>query len=68
MCATLHTNTMVRRGQVVAGTRADTLVVMKKVIDEAKRLRDPTAGHEVKEIGRPTVGVVITGNEVYHGR
>jgi len=69
MCATLHTNTMVRRGQVVAGTRAIPLVVMKKVIDEAKRVAGSNGRTiEVKEIGRPTVGVVITGNEVYHGR
>ena len=69
MCATLHTNTMVRRGQVVAGTRAIPLVVMKKVIDEAKRVAGSNGRTiEVKELGRPTVGVVITGNEVYHGR
>jgi len=69
MCATLHTNTMVRRGQVVAGTRAIPLVVKKKVIDEAKRIAGSDGGTiEVKELRRPRVGIVITGNEVYHGR
>lgn len=35
MCATLHTNTVVKQGQVVGGTRAIPLVVKKKVIEEA---------------------------------
>jgi len=69
MCATLHTNTMVRRGQVVAGTRAIPLVVKKKVIDEAKKVAASDGRIiEVKELRRPMAGVVITGNEVYHGR
>jgi molybdenum cofactor synthesis domain-containing protein len=76
MCATLHSNTVVKRGQTVAGTRAVPLVVKKKIVDEAVRLvkRGPGFGVqgqgviEVKEMRRPRVGVVITGNEVYHGR
>jgi hypothetical protein len=69
MCATLHTNTMVRIGQVVAGTRAIPLVVKKKVIDGAKRIAGSNGKTiEVKELRRPSVGVVITGNEVYQGR
>ncbi|MFA5353637.1 MAG: molybdopterin-binding protein, partial [Thermodesulfovibrionales bacterium] len=67
MCATLHSNTVVREGQLVAGTRAIPLVVKKTIIEEALRC----AGKgviEVKEIRRPKVGVVITGNEVYYGR
>ena len=35
MCATLHDNTVVKKGQVVAGTRAIPLVVKKKVIEQA---------------------------------
>ncbi len=75
MCATLHSNTLVRKGQVVAGTRAIPLVVKKAVVEEAvKRLkaegkRLKTNGViEVKELRRPRAGVVITGNEVYYGR
>jgi len=69
MCATLHNNTLVRKGQVVAGTRAIPLVVKKKVIEEAKKVVGSGGKTiEVKELRRPTVGVVITGNEVYHGR
>jgi molybdopterin biosynthesis enzyme MoaB len=35
MCATLHNNTLVKKGQIVAGTRAIPLVVKRKIIEEA---------------------------------
>jgi len=35
MCATLHGNTLVKTGQVVAGTRAIPLVIKKKIVEEA---------------------------------
>ena len=38
MCATLHTNTVVRQGQTVAGTRAIPLVVKKSIVEEAVRI------------------------------
>jgi molybdenum cofactor synthesis domain-containing protein len=67
MCATLHNNTLVKRGQPVAATRAIPLVVKKKVIDEAAQA---AAGGvlSVKELRKPRAGIVITGNEVYYGR
>jgi hypothetical protein len=85
MCATLHTNTVVKKGQEVAGTRAIPLVVKKAMVEEAVRIgesartssppRPPLARRgsregvvEVKELRKPRAGVVITGNEVYHGR
>jgi molybdenum cofactor synthesis domain-containing protein len=93
MCATLHDNTVVKKGQDVAGTRAIPLVVKKSIVEEAVRIGDKVRSSEfgirskavnpqsairnpqshggvieVKEIRRPKVGVVITGNEVYHGR
>ena len=69
MCATLHTNTVVKAGQVVAGTRAVPLVVKKSVIAEAVAAAE-SAGRivEVKELRKPKAGVVITGNEIYYGR
>ena len=36
MCATIHTNTLVRKGQTVAGTRAIPLVVKKRLVEEAE--------------------------------
>ncbi|MEW6739670.1 MAG: molybdopterin-binding protein [Nitrospirota bacterium] len=69
MCATLHGNTVVKRGQVVAGTRAIPLVVKRNVVEEAVRITE-SAGKiiEIKEMRKPKIGVVITGNEVYYGR
>ncbi len=78
MCATLHGNTVVRKGREIAGTRAIPLVVKRSVVEEAvkiaRKVQSPEANVqrtgviEVKEIRRPKAGVVITGNEVYHGR
>ncbi len=75
MCATLHDNSLVRKGQLIAGTRAIPLVIKKQVVKEAVEAvrtsgsRVPGCGVlEVKEIRKPRVGVVITGSEVYLGR
>jgi len=72
MCATLHTNTVVNKGREVAGTRAIPLVVKKGLIENAVRSAECGVRKqgviEVKEMRRPKAGVVITGNEVYHGR
>ncbi|MEK7712503.1 MAG: molybdopterin-binding protein, partial [Nitrospirota bacterium] len=35
MCATLHSNTVVKKGQLVGGTRAIPLVVKKSIVEEA---------------------------------
>jgi len=69
MCATLHTNTVVRKGQSVGGTRAIPLVVKKDIVQSAVRIGED-AGKiiHVKEVRKPNVGIVITGNEVYYGR
>jgi molybdenum cofactor synthesis domain-containing protein len=73
MCATRHGNTLVKKDRVVAGTRAIPLVVKRQVVAEAVSICDEArrsgrAVIEVKELRRPRAGVVITGNEVYHGR
>jgi len=69
MCATLHDNTRVKKGQVVAGTRLIPLLTKKKVVDEAVAIASHCGSIlEIKETRRPKAGVVITGNEVYYGR
>lgn len=70
MCATLHNNTVVRKGQIVAGTRAIPLVVKREVVQRAVEIAEGCSSGvvEVKEIRKPRAGVVITGNEVYYGR
>ncbi|MDP1759386.1 MAG: hypothetical protein Q8K77_06285, partial [Thermodesulfovibrionales bacterium] len=40
MCATLHSNTVVKKGQLVGGTRAIPLVVKKSIVEEAARIAD----------------------------
>ena len=73
MCASRHGHTMVRAGRVVAGTRAIPLVVKREVIAAAVTIcenarKAGAAVIEVVGLRRPRAGVVITGNEVYHGR
>jgi hypothetical protein len=76
MCATLHNNTVVKKGQIVAGTRAIPLVIKRKIVEEAVRIAKGSNGQEldgsgvieVKKLLKPKVGIVITGNEVYYGR
>lgn len=73
MCATLHDNTVVKTGQVVAGTRAIPLTVKKSVVEEAVRVAESSRMSssgviEVIEVRKPRAGIVITGNEVYYGR
>lgn len=69
MCATLHDNTIVKKGQVIAGTRAIPLVVKKSVLDTALRIASDTGGIiTVREMRKPRAGIVITGNEVFYGR
>ena len=46
MCATLHNNTVVRKGQDVAGTRAIPLVVKRKVVEKAVRIGEKVRSSE----------------------
>jgi len=69
MCATIHNNTLVKKGNLVAGTRAIPLVVKREIVDRAVAIAKEGQGViEVKELRKPKAGVVITGNEVYHGK
>lgn len=69
MCATMHSNSVVKKGSIVAGTRAVPLVVKRRVFEEAVAIAG-SGGKiiEVREMKRPRAGIVITGNEVYYGR
>ncbi len=48
MCATIHNNSVVKKGQVVAGTRAIPLVVKRKVVEEAIRIAKGSNGQGVR--------------------
>ena len=68
MCATLHNNTLVKKGDLVAATRAIPLVMKRAPIERAAAIARQN-GHvlSVKPLRRAKVGLVITGSEVYHG-
>jgi molybdenum cofactor synthesis domain-containing protein len=68
MCATLHTHSLVREGELVAATRAIPLVMKRAVIEGAAaiaRRNGPVLA--VRPLRRARVGVVVTGSEIYEG-
>jgi hypothetical protein len=68
MCATLHSHTLVRKGELVAATRAIPLVMKRAPIERAAAIAQQNgATLEVKVLLAAKVGLIITGNEVYHG-
>ena len=68
MCATLHNHTLVKQGEKVAATRAIPLVMKRVAIERAAAIaRSQGAVVAVKALAPTPVGIIITGNEVYHG-
>ena len=68
MCATLHGNTLVQKGELVAATRALPMIMERSPIDRAAALASVRGGLiKVKALKKASAGLVITGDEVYHG-
>jgi molybdenum cofactor synthesis domain-containing protein len=68
MCATLHSHTLVRKGELVAATRAIPLIMKRAPIERAAAIAQQNgATLAVKALLPAKVGLIITGNEVYHG-
>jgi len=68
MCATLHNHTMVKTGELVAATRAIPLVMKRAPIERAAAIAGQNGGVvSVRPLRRGKAGLIITGNEVYHG-
>lgn len=68
MCATLHSHTLVKKGQRVAATRAIPLVMQRAPVERAAAIAAQSGGVvSVKALRKARVGLIITGNEVYHG-
>lgn len=67
--ATLHNNTLVEQNQAVAATRAIPLVIENEKIEKVEDICK-TMGQvvNIKEIKPLSVGIIITGSEVYEGR
>lgn len=69
MMATLHTDTPVKKGTVVAGLRAIPLVIEKSVVNNAVQTARNNRGIiEVLPWNISRAAIVITGQEVYEGR
>lgn len=65
--STAHNNTIVKKGQKVAGTRVIPLIIEEEKIKNAENLiKDKIV--KVIPIKSSKVGIITTGNEVYHGR
>lgn len=66
MCASMHTNTVVCKGAVVAATRAIPLMVETAVVDKAVGFSNTAGGiFQVKPLRKANAGLIITGNEVF---
>ena len=69
MCATLHKHTLVKAGEMVAATRAIPLVMKRVPIERAAAIAKQNGGVlSVNPLRKAKVGLIITGNEIYHGR
>jgi len=69
MCATLHNNTPVKKGEQLAGTRLIPLVSRRGVVNDAVEIGAKAAGIiKVARLKQAKAGLIITGNEVFHGR
>ena len=68
MCATLHSHTLVQQGELVGGTRALPLIMKRAPIERAAAIASQNGGVlAVKPLQKARAGLVVTGNEVYHG-
>lgn len=65
---TLHNNYPVKKGQKVAGTRVIPLVIEEEKIKKAEYLIGDEKIVSILPFTPVKVGIVTTGNEVYHGR
>lgn len=68
MIAARHGNFPVKAGDKIAGTRIIPLVIEKEKMERAKEVCGNEPIFELKPFLHKKVGIVTTGNEVYHGR
>lgn len=68
MIATRHTNSQVKKGDKLAGTRVIPLLIDKKVMEEVKQVAGNEPILKLMPYLKHKVGIVTTGSEVYKGR
>ncbi|NHL26985.1 molybdopterin-binding protein [Clostridium botulinum] len=66
--ATRHNNTIVKKGDKLAGMRVIPLIIDGKKLKSAKKIGESVPIIELKNFVKKKVGIVTTGNEVYYGR
>lgn len=66
--ATRHNNTVVKKGDKLAGTRIIPLTIDKSCLSKALDISGNQPILELKPFASFKVGVITTGNEVYYGR
>ena len=68
MCASLHNNTIVKKGEQVAATRAIPLTMKREPIERAAAIASRNGPVVmVKPFRRAKVALLVTGTEVYQG-
>ncbi len=68
MCATLHSHTLVKKDELIGATRSIPLIMKRAPIDRAAVIARQKGGVlSVQQLREARVGLVITGNEDYHG-
>jgi len=68
-CATRHTDTVVKTGDIVASTRVIPLIIDESIVADAeKAVRHSIPLLSVRPMAEPSVGILVTGNEVFSGR
>ncbi|MDA8228045.1 MAG: molybdopterin-binding protein [Desulfitobacterium hafniense] len=66
--ATRHTNQLVEKNEIAAGTRVIPLVINKEKIERVEEIcRNKGPLVELKPLHSLRTGLITTGNEVYHG-
>lgn len=68
MIATRHSNFAVKKGDKLAGTRVIPLVIEQTKMDAAVAAAQGKPILKILPFVKKRVGIVVTGNEVYHGR
>lgn len=66
--ATLHNNQIVKKGEKVAATRIIPLLIEKEKLEKAKEIIGEEKIVSIAKIKSRKIGIVTTGNEVYHKR
>lgn len=68
MCASRHNNTIVKKNDLIAGSRAIPLVISKEIVSRAVDAASQAGGvFKVVPLASPLTGLIVTGEEVYSG-